>query len=68
MPDFDEDENSLANFNPRLECMDGFDVHFNKFSAEIDRDRDTTLTIASPATHPFPWQLGVRNFTDLPDC
>ena len=42
---------SFANFNPRLECMDGFDVHFDKFSAEIDRDRDTTLTIASPATH-----------------
>ena len=28
----------------------------------------TTRTIASPATRLFPWQLGVRKYTDLQDC
>ena len=46
--------------------LESFDVHFGKFSAEIDRD--TTRTIASPQRAFFPWQLGVRKFTDLPDC
>ena len=46
--------------------MESFGVHSGKFSAEIDRD--TTRTIASPQRAFFPWQLGVRKFTDLPDC
>ena len=50
----------------QLRRMESFGVHFGKFSAEIDRD--TTRTIASPQRAFFPWQLGVRKFTDLPDC
>ena len=63
---FDENENSSASYlswpSTRLES---FDVHLGKFSAEIDPN--TTRTIASPQRAFFPWQLGVRKFTYLPD-
>ena len=65
MPDFDEDENSLANYNPRLEWI------ASTSTSTSFRPKSIAIAIRRVQSRPpqrtlFPWQLGVRNFTDLP--